>query len=104
MDNKTIELKREDVLRPVIDVLNDIKAVYETSGEIGTVIHLDTNDICDSNCGDLLGHEMKLKVLWGVENMGGTIQIHPPMNSKCIAIHDTDELWFFICRLLDCIR
>lgn len=104
MDNRTIELKRENVLRPVIEVLNDIKAVYETSGEMGTVIHLDTNDIFNSNRGDLRAHEMKLAVLWEVENTDGTIQIHPPMNSKCVAIHDTDELWFFICRLLDCIR
>lgn len=107
---KIIKCTCEDgSLRPAMDVLDDIKSIYEASGEIGTVIHLDTNDVNDV-CGINLNHEepferdLKSKILWGIENTGDTLQVHPPVNSKCITIHGTDELWFFICRLLDCIR
>lgn len=87
-----------------MDVLDDIKSIYEASGKMGTVIHLDTNDACDINHEEPFERDLKSKMLWEIENTGDTLQVHPPVNSKCVTIHGTDELWFFICRLLDCIR
>lgn len=42
-------------------------------------------------------------LLWSIETLDGKTEIHP-INSDCITINGEEEMWFFICRLLDCYQ
>lgn len=104
MSTKNIILTKPDgTLRPISDVLNEIKTVYETSVKSGTEIHLDDNEASEFEIKDTDIQELEHQVLWSMEMVDGDeIQIHPSMNSNYVSIHGADELWFFICRLMGC--
>lgn len=106
LDNAIIKLNNEDgTMRPVLDVISEIKAFYETSFEMGTVIHLKKDDISETEAESTDVQKLQQKILWEVDVANdGVLHIHPPTNSNYISIHGADELWFLICRLMDCIQ
>lgn len=106
LDNAIIKLNNEDgTMRPVLDVISELKMFYETSFEMGTVIHLEKDDISETEAESTDVQKLQQKILWEVDVANdGVLQIHPPTNSNYISIHGADELWFLICRLMDCIQ
>ena len=106
LDNAIIKLNNEDgTMRPVLDVISELKVFYETSFEMGTVIHLKKDDISETEAESTDVQKLQQKILWEVDVANdGVLQIHPPTNSNYISIHGADELWFLICRLMDCIQ
>ncbi len=106
LDNAIIKLNNEDgTMRPVLDVISELKVFYETPFEMGTVIHLKKDDISETEAESTDVQKLQQKILWEVDVANdGVLQIHPPTNSNYISIHGADELWFLICRLMDCIQ
>lgn len=90
----------EGTMRSVWDVLNDVRARYEKPMETGTTIQL-SEEKCDLPAGEDV-QEFMHQVSWAMHSNDGSIKIFYPTNSSCVTIHGAEELWFFICRLLDC--
>lgn len=104
---KTVSLYEENGnKRNPLDVLKEVQAELEEPMEEGTVLDLDEDADIEELLKDIPDlEEKKQMLLWGVgtTDTPGNIEICP-MKEDTITLHGAEEIWFFICRLLDCSR
>lgn len=84
--------------RNVFEVLKDVKKEFEIQEQEGTTVVLTE----EKGLGDSESKESN-EYAWSVEGKEDCITI-TPMNGASIAIHGKEEMWFFICCLLDCFQ
>lgn len=85
--------------RTVWEVLKEVKDLFEEPKE-SYAIEISEAEINKAKFTKCELEVAEQKILWYIEKNDNDIKIHP-MNSDSIAIHGEEEIWFFICRLLD---
>lgn len=87
--------------RNPLEVLKEVQAELEQPAIDGGTLVLDESEIDTEPLERPKAAEAAKNILWGISmTEEGQTEIHP-MNSDCITIHGAEEMWFFICRLLD---
>lgn len=97
---KAIQLYNETgEKRTVWEVLQDIKKEFEIPKESYT-IEVSEEEISKTEFSKNELSQAGEKFLWCIEKGGNRTKILP-VNSGSITIHGKEEMWFFICCLLD---
>lgn len=91
--------------RSAWEVLTDVKQIFESPTIDGGAIVLDEDELGTEPPEELKTEEIRKMFAWGIENTdtNGNTEIYPISSDK-ITIHGAEEMWFFICRLLDHIQ
>lgn len=89
--------------RNPLEILKEVQKEFEPPTKEGYTVVLDESKIPTELPTGPEAEEFGKSLVWGIGNAdtNGNTEIYP-MNSDRITIHGAEEMWFFICRLLDC--
>lgn len=87
--------------RKPLEILKLIQIELEKPVSVVEKVILDEKEI--SSEPEEETEEIIKDLLWSIETLDGKTEIHP-INCDCITINGEEEMWFFICRLLDCYQ